>query len=176
MKNNFGGTERPNFQKLNRRLRRVKTKSAQRPEQDWPDPQPLHGELRPVEKLLPEMIPEPLRAWIEDVADRMPCPIDFVAAPTVCALSISIGAGCSIRPKQHDDWAVPPNLWGMIVAPSGRKKSPAIKSAFLLIKRLEEMAFEEFEEKKRKHAIEMDAYEAQRKGDPHRNRKGSEER
>ena len=102
MKSNddIGGTERPDFH-AKPPPPQSETKSAQQPDQDWPDPQPLHGKLLPVEKLRPEMIPEPLRAWVEDVAHRMHCPIDFIGAPTICALSSVIGAGCSIRPKRH---------------------------------------------------------------------------
>ena len=143
----FGSTTRP--------------QPRQQSNSGWLDPQPLHGKLLPVEKLRPEMIPEPLRAWVEDVAHRMQCPIDYVAAPTICALSSVIGAGCSIRPKRLDDWAVIPNTWGGVVAPSGRKKSPAIEAALLPVKRLERKALEEFEQQMVAHAVEVAAYKAQ---------------
>jgi hypothetical protein len=35
-------------------------------EEPWPDPQPIQVELLPVAPLRPEMIIEPLRAWIVD--------------------------------------------------------------------------------------------------------------
>ena len=133
------------------------------PTKAWPDPQILHGELRPVKKLDPQILPAQLRPWVEDVARRMPCPIDFVAAPAVCALSSVIGAGCSIRPKKLDDWAVIPNLWGGVIARPGQKKSPAIEAAFKPLRRLEKKAAEDYAASQAAHEADKAAFEAQKK-------------
>jgi hypothetical protein len=37
-------------------------------ENDWPDPEPIRNELRAVAPIRQEMIPEPVRAWIADIA------------------------------------------------------------------------------------------------------------
>ena len=58
------------------------------------------------------MLPESLRHEWVTVSHRMQCPLDFVGVTSVCMFSLVIGAGCAIRPKQRDDWAVIPNLWG----------------------------------------------------------------
>jgi putative DNA primase/helicase len=127
------------------------------------DPRPLHGELRPVMKMSDELLPEPVRRWVCDVAYRMQCPLDFVAVDAVCALSGVIGAGCSIRPKRLDNWTVVPNLWGGVISRPGMKKSPAMNEVFLPLRRLEAEAREAHEEGKNRHAAEMAAFEARKK-------------
>ena len=67
------------------------------PQGDWPEPEPIRNDLRSVAPLRTEMIPVPLRACILDIAYRMQCPIDFIAAAFVVMASILIGAGCSIK-------------------------------------------------------------------------------
>jgi putative DNA primase/helicase len=82
----------------------------------WPDPVPLPDALPPVPAFDAELLPEALRGWIVDIAERMQCPPDFTAVGVVTALSSLIGARAVVAPKQHDDWRVVPNLWGLIVA------------------------------------------------------------
>jgi hypothetical protein len=41
----------------------------------WPEPKPIIAELKPVPAFDAEtLLPEALRAWIMDEAERMPCP------------------------------------------------------------------------------------------------------
>jgi hypothetical protein len=134
---------------------------------DWPDPEPIRSELRAVAPLRQEMIPEPLRAWIADISQRMQCPIDFVASAVICMVSGVIGAGCTIRPKERDNWAVVPNLWGGVIARPGMKKSPAIEEAFRPLRRLEMQAKEKSEASESSHAAEKAAFESQRKAIKH---------
>ena len=47
-------------------------------------------------------------------------------------------------PKAHDDWTVVPNLWGLVVAPPGYMKSPALSEAMKPLYRLEGEANKEF--------------------------------
>ena len=129
----------------------------------WSKPKPLKGEMLPVATLKAEMIPEPMRAWIADIAHRMQCPLDFVAVSALAMLSGVIAAGCTIRPKERDNWAVVPNLWGGVIARPGMKKSPAIEEAFRPLRRLEKLAGEAHEASERGHAAELVALEAQRK-------------
>ena len=129
----------------------------------WSDPRPLHVEMRPVALLRAEMIPEPLRPWMVDTAHRMQCPLDFVAVAAICMVSGVIGAGCTIRPKERDNWAVVPNLWGGVIARSGMKKTPAIEEAFKPLRRLEHLAKEKHDASKNEHAAEHVAFEARRK-------------
>ena len=120
-------------------------------------------QLRPVEKLRAEMIPEPLRAWLADIAHRMQCPLDFVGAAALVMISGVIGAGCTIRPKQRDDWAVVGNLWGGIIARPGMMKSPSIDEAFKPLRRLEVEAKERHDAEIDRHKAAQVAFESKRK-------------
>ena len=96
----------------------------------WPEPKPIQSVLYPVPPFDPEkLLPECLRTWIMDEADRMPCPPDFIAANALVAIGSIIGARCAIRPKTFDDWVIVPNLWGGAVGLPATKKTPAISAA-----------------------------------------------
>ena len=114
----------------------------------WPDPTPITTELLPVAPLPLGIIPAPFRPWIQDVTERMQCPPDFVAAAMVVMTSAIIGAGCGIRPKQHDEWQVIPNLWGGVVGRPSMMKTPAIGEAMKpmdLLSTEAKLAFDEME-------------------------------
>ena len=133
----------------------------------WPDPKPIQAPLYPVPSFdALALLPEPLRTWVMDEAERMPCAPEFVAAGTLVGLGSVIGARCAIKPKAKDSWLVVPNLWGGVVALPSSKKSPAIDAAMRPLDRLaakakeeHQQAFEAFESdalvfKARKDAIE----------------------
>ena len=103
----------------------------------WPEPIPLPDGLPPVAPFDAELLPEALRGWATDIADRMQCPPDFTAVGAVVALSGLIGARAVIKPKARDDWAVVPNLWGAIVGRPGVMKSPALSEVLKPLHRLE---------------------------------------
>ena len=90
-----------------------------------------------------------------DIAERMQCPPDFIAAAAIVALGSVIGRRCGIRPKRHDDWTVVPNLWGAVIGRPGVLKSPAIQEALRPLHRLEAEAGEA-------HAAAMRAFEGER--------------
>lgn len=108
----------------------------------WPEPQPLPEALPPVQPFDPDLLPESLRGWVLDIAHRMQCPPDFPAVGVLVALSSLVGARAVIHPKAKDDWAVVPNLWGLIVGRPGVMKSPALGQAMAPLHRLEAEARE----------------------------------
>lgn len=120
----------------------------------WPDPKPLPGEHTPVAPFTMGLLPSILRAYVADVADRLQCPPDFVAAPLICVLGVAIGRRQGIRPKRHDDWLVVPNLWGFIVGRPSLMKTPAIKQPLSLLQRREAQAKKQFDDA-------MQTYEAE---------------
>jgi putative DNA primase/helicase len=103
----------------------------------WPDPTPLPDGLPAVAPFDAELLPEALRGWVADIADRMQCPPDFTAVGAVVAISSLIGARAVVKPKARDDWAVVPNLWGAIVGRPGVMKSPALSEVLKPLHRLE---------------------------------------
>jgi hypothetical protein len=103
----------------------------------WPEPKPIIAELKPVPAFDADtLLPDVLRAWIMDEAERMPCPPDFIAAAALVALGSIIGARCAIKPKVRDSWLIVPNLWGGIVGDPSAKKSPAWDAALKPLDRL----------------------------------------
>ena len=123
------------------------------PDFEWPLPQPLPEGLPPVEPFDPRLLPERLRPWVEDVADRMQCPPDFPAVAAMVSLASVVGRQIAIRPKKHDDWTVVPNLWGGIVGRSGVLKTPALREPMNILEHLEATA-------RVKHEGELIGYEA----------------
>ncbi|MBV2164385.1 MAG: DUF3987 domain-containing protein [Comamonas sp.] len=111
----------------------------------WPDPTPLPDALPPVAPFDPALLPEVLRAWVMDIAERMQCPPDFTAVGALTALSSLIGARVVMAPKQHDDWRVVPNLWGLIVGRPGVMKSPALGEVLKPLHRLESTEREQWQ-------------------------------
>ena len=136
---------------------------------DWPDPRPIQLELRPV---LPfdadALLPDVLREWAMDEADRMPCAPDFVAAAAMVALGTIIGARCAIKPKEKDDWLVVPNLWGGLVGLPGAKKSPAIGAALKPLDWLIARAIEAHKVELEAFDVAQTAFEARKEGLEHR--------
>jgi len=94
--------------------------------EEWGTPLLLKEELHPVASFREEMLPETLRQWIMDNAERMQVPPDFLAATCVVVLGSLIGRKIGIFPKAHDDWLVIPNLWGAVVGRPSLLKSPAV--------------------------------------------------
>ena len=54
------------------------------------------------------------------------------------AFGSALGTQISVKPKRDDfSWIMLPILWGCVIAPLGRKKSPATSHAIAIIKELE---------------------------------------
>lgn len=120
----------------------------------WPAPKPIQAALHPVPAFDADtLLPEALRGWVMDEADRMPCPPDFIAVGALVALGAIIGARCAIKPKSRDSWLIVPNLWGGIVGLPSAKKSPAIGAALKPLDRLIARAMEA-------HRADVEAFEA----------------
>jgi putative DNA primase/helicase len=111
----------------------------------WPEPLPIPSMLRPVESFDLKLLPESIRAWVADIAERMQCPPDFPAVGAMVGLSSVIGRKACIAPKRHDDWRVIPNLWGMAVGRPGVMKSPALSEVMRPLDRMAIAANEQYD-------------------------------
>lgn len=112
----------------------------------WPEPEPPGSELPPVQAFDAELLPDALRDWCADVADRMQVPLDFPAVASVAALGACVMRRAEIQPKTNDtSWTEHPNLWGAIVAPPGMMKSPTIDAATAPLRRMESLWRSEYE-------------------------------
>ncbi|QDM29487.1 DUF3987 domain-containing protein [Tardiphaga sp. vice352] len=105
------------------------TQNEARSEVSWPNPTQISSTLAPVEQLHPELLPDAIRGYIWDVADRQQSPPDFAAVAAICAIAALVGNRVRISPKQADDWEVVPTLWGAIIGRPSAMKSPALHAA-----------------------------------------------
>ena len=110
----------------------------------WPDPEELEFAREPVLPFDPELLPEVLRDFVMDISHRMQGPPDFVAVACLVTIGSVIGSGCSVRPKQQDDWYEFPNVWGGAVGGPSTMKSPTISAGCQPLSWLEHDATEAF--------------------------------
>jgi len=108
-------------------------------------------------ELPPNLLPRRLRPWIVDIGERMQVAPEFVAVPTLTALSAVVGQRIGIHPKAHDDWVVVPNLWGGILARPGKLKSPVLAETLKPIRHLEATAHEHHRRRKEEYDVRLDS-------------------
>src|SRR5712692_3314697 len=118
----------------------------------WPAPRPLSAALAAVCPFDPELLPETLRPWVLDLAERLQVPADYPAAALIVMLAGALGRRASIRPQRHDNWVVVPNLWGAIIGRSGVMKSPVLHVVLGPLRRRQSLASTVYES-------ERDAYQ-----------------
>jgi len=115
----------------------------------WDKPKELKAELLPVKPLDPDMLPDSMRDYITDIAERMDnSSPDYVAVGVMVALATLIGRKLAVMPKRYDPWVVVPNLWGAVIGRPSAKKTPSLTKAMAPLHQFES---EEFQ----KHAIAM---------------------
>lgn len=124
------------------------------PENDgWPPRLELPAMAAAVPALSPKLIPEAFQRWLVDASERACVPLEFMVVAALTALSSLVGRSLAICPKQHDNWTVIPNLFGMIVGNPSIGKSPALGEGTSPLKHLAVKAHEAFE----KHEAEREA-------------------
>jgi hypothetical protein len=97
----------------------------------WAAPKPLPDGLPPVDAFdSKSFLPVSIGPWVEDIAERMQCPPDFVGVSAMAALGAVTGCKIGILPEQCNDWYEVPNLWALAVGRPGTLKSPAMQSAY----------------------------------------------
>lgn len=105
---------------------------------DWQPPRELpEPPLWPVPAFDYQLLPSDFRVYVQDVAERMQVAPDLVAVAIMAALGIVATNARTIYPKRFDNWRVYTNLWGVVIAPAGSLKSPALKTAEHFLDKLE---------------------------------------
>lgn len=105
----------------------------------WCQPQPLPSSLRKVKALDVNCLPSTVRTAVCDIAERLSCPVDYVAASLLTGAGAIVGNRIGILPKQHDDeWEVYPGFWGGIVGPPGSMKTPVQNATMKPLRHIEE--------------------------------------
>ncbi len=142
-------------------------KASPAAEQTWGPPQPIPDDLPPVKPFNYELLPESVREFVSDVAERMQCPPDFPAVATIIAMAGAVGKKLGIRPKRHDDWLVVPNLWGAAIGRPSIMKTPAIRQPIKFLQRLQVEARKRYEQELRDYENICLVVEVQKKAKKH---------
>jgi len=104
-------------------------------------PKKLPGQLKPVIKLNPQHLPYSIRDAVVDIAERLSCPIDYVAISVIVGAGAVLGNSTGILPKEFDStWIVHSGFWGGIVGLPGSMKTPSLNASLKPIYYLEEQA------------------------------------
>lgn len=114
------------------------------PERSWSALKDLPSIHTPIQDIMPAIVPDVLRAWVTDIAERMQVPLVCVTVLAFTVVGSLIGRKAKVYPKKEDDWYEVANLWSMIIMPSGRLKSPIINAVLKPLHELSEQAENEF--------------------------------
>lgn len=126
----------------------------------WPEPAALPSQLLPVPNLTAKHLPKALRAGVEDIAERIGCPLEYVAIPTLVGAGIVLGNQVGLWPKQHDEsWVVYTGFWGGIVGEPGTMKTPALNAAFAPLYAIERREIDGYRQALAKYHSDKKAYE-----------------
>lgn len=147
-----------------RAARRPAAPTAVTVEEPWPAPRPLPPREIAPPPLPGDLLPTALRPCLEDTAQRLSVPLEFVTMPALVALGSAVGRACGIRPKRKDDWTVVPNLWGAIVSGPGKLKSAAASEGTRFLRRLASNASKEYRERMEANKQHIEVLDARRAG------------
>lgn len=137
-------------------------------EEGWAKAQPLPDALRKVKALDVACLPSAIRGAVSDIAERLSCPVDYVAASVLVGAGAIVGNRIGILPKQYDDtWEVYPTFWGGIVGPPGSMKTPVQHESMKPLRHIEEQesvgyaaAVAKFNAEKKQYDKDLAAYKA----------------
>lgn len=107
-------------------------------------------------------LPDALRGYVQDIAERMQCPPDYAAVGAMVMVAAIVGRKVGMRPMRHNDWTVIPNLWGAIVGNSGVMKSPTLGETLTPIKKLQAAAYDVYNEAKASHDAQAELAKIQK--------------
>lgn len=145
------------------RAHRYQVAAANDPEV-WPDPTDISASLPDVIKFDERLLPGVFAPWIKDIAERMQCPIEYLAVGALVGAGAVVGNRIGVQPKKHDTgWVEVPNLWGAVVGRPGVMKSPALDQVLAPVRKLETSSQSSFSATLAKYEIDRMVYEATKK-------------
>lgn len=108
-------------------------------------PSKLPPVLRAVPALDPDHLPASIKGAVIDLADRLQCPMDYLAVAMLSAAGAVVGNKVGIFPYANDEsWEVFPALWGGVVGDPGSKKTPSLQAAHKPLQHLENTASQNY--------------------------------
>jgi putative DNA primase/helicase len=139
-----------------------------------PEPQALPDKLPEVAPFRECMLPDALRGWVMDVAERQQSPPDFAAISILICLGSLLGRKVAIAPKSQDNWYEHPNLWGIAIGRPSSMKSPSLETAMLPLDALAAIANEKHREALKEHELRATAAKITRDAKKNKARKAAE--
>lgn len=124
-----------------------------------PVPQELSESLPAVPPFLIKLLPEQIGAYVQDVAERMSCPVDFPAIAAVVAIGAAIGSRIHCKPYDKGTWMVPAGAWGMVVSPPSAIKSPPLSEMLRPLYEMDKKAAEQYSKDIEQHQINKAIYD-----------------
>jgi putative DNA primase/helicase len=124
----------------------------------WPAPRPLSAAPAEVCPFDPDLLPETLRPWVLDLAERLQVPSDYPAAALTIMLAGVLGRRAWIRPQRHDNWKVIPNLWGAMIGRPGVMKSPVLHAVLGPLRRRQALAMAVYESERKAYQRQLRHY------------------
>jgi len=103
---------------------------------------PIPGEFKPFPV---ELLPQPIQRYVADGAKALVCDPAFIAIPMLSILASTVGNSRCIKLKES--WTEPSILWTAVIGESGSMKTPAINYAMSTLKKMQDKAFRDYDEK-----------------------------
>jgi hypothetical protein len=111
----------------------------------------------PVDPFPLDVLPEPMRRLVEEGANALPCPPDFIAVPMLSAIAVAMGNTRSIEIKTG--WIEGPRTYTGTVGDPGSKKSPAQDLAMQPLYAQQQRSNRAFAQKRSDYMSEVEVYE-----------------
>ena len=140
-------------------------------DEPWPEPKPIDTSLPAVASFDIKFLPNCFRSLAVDVSERMSVPLDFTAIPLIVGLAGAVGRRAFVHPKHLDkEWKETGNLWGGVIASSGKIKTPTFSAILKPHRNVETEWLRQYDERLLKFHRDMEAWDAtplpQRTGNP----------
>jgi hypothetical protein len=117
---------------------------AAAPRPEWPALIDITEAANAVPPFPVRLLPPPFAGFVDDVADRMQAPPDFVAIPLLVSAATMLGRELVVAPKRHDDWVERACLWGAVIGTPATLKTPATAEALRAIRKMHGETWEKF--------------------------------
>lgn len=108
------------------------------------DPLPIQAKLRSVPSFPVELLPTPLKDYLQLSARQMSIPVDFPATMLLALMGGVIGRGVRLTIRPGHGWEEVANCWAVLVGPPSSKKSPTLRRLSRSLSIIETRALAEF--------------------------------
>jgi hypothetical protein len=127
---------------------------------DVPEPKALSENLPPVHSFHLGLLPKTIGDYVQDVAERMNCPLDFPAIAAMVSLATAIGSRIHCKPYRNGTWMVPAGAWGMVVNPPSAIKSPPLSEMLRPLYLMDKDAASQYAKGMEQYEIEKQIYDS----------------